>query len=200
MLVKDHTAFLKKLQKYAPEAAQENFLTATTISSQEVRTSGPADQRKQAARREERRRERAENKGKPNLTDDQKSTDPVEQALRKGKGPIQQVAATSEITETSDLQVDVMQLHREMAEQCLADTQQLLSEKSEQEFDACFIGLQIARHASMKAKLTVCERHATGELKDLLSQARETTSEHLEHAQKLMKDLAPQATAAATKD
>lgn len=151
MLVRDHSQFLTKLQRYAPEATKDHFLTSTQ-----------------------------------------------DQANRKAKGTIQQVAATSELIENSNLQFDLMQLHREMAEQCLADTKQMLTAKPEQEFDACFIGLQIARHAAMKSKLTVCQRHATGELKDLLTEASSTTSDHLEHAQKLMKQLAPEPTTEAS--
>jgi hypothetical protein len=197
MLVKDHSAFLAKLQRFAPEATQEHFLTSTTSISQEVRATGQKEDRNPAARREERRRERAENKAKDDSAGDD---NPRDQANRKAKGTIQQVVATTETNETGNLQVDLMQLHREIAEQCLADTKEMLTAKSAEEFDACFIGLQIARHAAMKTKLTVCERHATGELKDLLSKATATTSDHLDHAQKLMKELAPEVTkTAATK-
>jgi hypothetical protein len=200
MLVKDHSAFLTKLQQYAPEATEEHFLTSTTISTQEDHADGNPDTRRPgAARRDERRRERAENKGKDDTSDDSEPNDKDDQASRKGQGTIQQVSGTTEYVETKNLNVDLMQLHREFAEQCLADTKEMLSAKSDQEFDTCFVGMQIARHAAMKTKLTVCERHATGDLKELLSQAKATTTEHLEHAQKLVKELAPEAKTAATK-
>jgi hypothetical protein len=199
MLVKDHSEFLTKLERYAPEATEENFLTTTTVT-----TSRQPGDRNPGARREERQRERAENraeraenKGKDDSSDDQNPQEPDDQASSKGKGTIQQVSGTTEYVETKNLNVDLMQLHREFAEQCLADTKEMLTAKSDQEFDTCFVGLQIARHAAMKSKLTVCERHATGELKDLLAQARTTTSNHLELAKKLIKQLQPKTTAAA---
>jgi predicted outer membrane protein len=199
MMVKDHSAVLTKLQQFAPEATEEHFLTSTNTSAQEIRTDGKAEERPGAARREERRRERAENKGKDDTKEDNEPNDKDDQASRKGQGTIQQVSGTTEYVETKNLNVDLMQLHREVAEQCLADTKEMLTAKSDQEFDACFMGLQIARHAALKTKLTVYERHATGELKDLLSQAKATTTEHLEHAQQIMKELAPEAKTAATK-
>lgn len=199
MLVKDHSEFLTKLERYAPEATEENFLTSTTVSKDRQ----PGD-RTPGARREERQRDRAENraeraekKGQDDPSDDPKPQEQEDQASNKGKGTIQQVSGTTEYVETKNLNVDLMQLHRELAEQCLADTKEMLTEKSDQEFDSCFVGLQIARHAAMKSKLTVCERHATGELKDLIAQANTTTSNHLEHAKKLIKELEPKTTTAA---
>ncbi|HUP82398.1 MAG TPA: hypothetical protein VM260_27845 [Pirellula sp.] len=42
----------------------------------------------------------------------------------------------------------------------------------------------------MKSKLTVFQRHATGELKQLISEGLQTTEKHLKHAEGVMDNLA----------
>lgn len=85
--------------------------------------------------------------------------------------------------------LDMVQLHREMAEQCLKDSKEMLSEKKDAEFDQCFIGMQLAKHAGMKSKLTVLQKHATGELKNVIADGLEKTKKHLKVAENLMKQL-----------
>jgi predicted outer membrane protein len=84
---------------------------------------------------------------------------------------------------------DAVALHQELAQQCLKDTKEMLSEKEASKFDQCFIGMQLARHAAMKTQLTVFQRHATGELKDIITQGLETTKKHMKTAENLMEQL-----------
>jgi predicted outer membrane protein len=135
MLVKDHTEFLGKLRKLAPEATKEGFLT-------------------------------------------EESTD--------GKT---RTAAKPPLDGQRDGTVDQLALQRELAEQCVEDSKAALSEKSAEEFDECFVGQQIAKHAAMKTKLTVFQRHASDELGELLAAGEKKTFEHLEHVEKLIKQL-----------
>jgi predicted outer membrane protein len=85
---------------------------------------------------------------------------------------------------------DAIALHQEIAQQCLKDTKEMLSEKEDSKFDQCFVGMQLARHAAMKTQLTVFQRHATGELKDIITQGLETTKKHFKTAENLMEQLA----------
>lgn len=86
--------------------------------------------------------------------------------------------------------LDFMQIHREIAQECIASAKKGLSEKKDSEVDACFVGWQIASHGMMKDKLIVLERHASGELAQLLKEGRETTEKHMKEAEKLMDQLA----------
>lgn len=86
--------------------------------------------------------------------------------------------------------LDFMQLHREMAQECIAAAEKGMAEKKDSEIDACFVGWQIASHGMMKTKLTVLERHASGELAQVLKEGRETTEKHMKEAEKLMDQLA----------
>jgi predicted outer membrane protein len=84
-----------------------------------------------------------------------------------------------------------------VAEKCLADAKKSLGEKQGREFDHHFVGLQIVKHQAMQSKLAVFERHASSELRQIISDASKTTTKHLEQAEELKEQLgdAPQRTA-----
>jgi predicted outer membrane protein len=154
MVISDHQEFLKKLQKFTPEAQKETLEQAATTNRSAVTTAGgtAAAAPAQAA--------------------------PAER-------PIQQTGAVA----GQATQVDMLQLHREMAQQCLADSKKKLSNQDSEKFDACFIGQQLGKHAAMKTTLTVLQRHASGEFAQVLADGLETTEEHLKQAEKIMDGL-----------
>lgn len=86
--------------------------------------------------------------------------------------------------------IGVVQLHQEVSEQCLKDSKEMLSTKEGIEFDKCFVGMQVAKHAMMHSSLTVFERHATGELRGLIKAGLAKNSEHMQAAVSLMEQLA----------
>jgi len=83
-----------------------------------------------------------------------------------------------------------MQIKRELADECLASTQQELGQKKGKEFDECYVGIQIAAHMQMVTELKVLERHASPELAAVLKEGRNTAQKHLDEAKRIMKDLA----------
>ncbi len=97
---------------------------------------------------------------------------------------------TSTIAGKSTAGVDFLQLHQEISTQCLKDNQEYLSSKEGAEFDACFVGMQIAKHAGMHSTLTVLQRHATGKLQNLIKDGLVENTQHMEIAVKLMDRLA----------
>jgi predicted outer membrane protein len=155
MLVDDHQGFLKKLQRFAPEA-QETLQAASSQPNQSrVQPAGGAAQLQTQA-----------------------------QPTAQPGQAIQQAGA-----QAAGSQIDVIQLHREVAQQCLADAKKKMGEMDGDKFDICFIGHQIAKHEEMKTKLTVFQRHASGEFAQLLAAGLETTETHLKKAEEIMKDL-----------
>lgn len=174
MLVKDHQAFLQKLQKFAPEASREGYLKegdhSASKSEQETTSAQPS---------------RVQNAGR-------KAAGGAESS------DIQQTAGTHENSDSQPL--DVIQLHRELAQECIQSAKQGLSKKEGKEFDECFVGHQIAAHAGMKNKLVVFERHVSGDLKSLLAEGIETTEKHMKKAESLMKTLANSNTSTAKRD
>ena len=103
----------------------------------------------------------------------------------KDRNPNQSNASTG--TQTAG--IDMMQLHREVAQQCIADSKQYLSKKEGAEFDKCFVGMQIAKHAAMHTKLVVLQRHTTDEMQQLVSEGIQATAKHMKAAESLMTKL-----------
>jgi uncharacterized protein (DUF305 family) len=97
---------------------------------------------------------------------------------------------TVSTTSSNSPNVDFLQLYQEISTQCLKDTKEMLSGKKGSEFDAHFIGMQIAKHASARSNLTVLQRHATGKLQEQIKSDLETTEKHMEAAINLMEALA----------
>lgn len=85
--------------------------------------------------------------------------------------------------------MQLQQIERELAQQCLASATEKLSQKSGAEFDKCFIHMQIAKHAGMKDKLVVYQRHASKELAEVLAAGQKTTEHHLVKAEEISKSL-----------
>jgi len=185
MMIKDHQNFLQKLQRYAPQASQEGFLT-----------------------------DRGDDRG--NAGNNQRRSEGATQAggaNRQATGQVQQTAGTNNQNQNANQnqnqnaasqtgqqgqgqqgqqgqhQVDIVQLHKEIAEECLSEAKQRLNKKDGQEFDEAFMGLQMAQHGAMKAKLTVFQRHAAGELGQILSEGLQTTEKHMQRAEEILKKL-----------
>jgi predicted outer membrane protein len=91
-------------------------------------------------------------------------------------------------------------LTRQVKEECLALTQQALSEKQGAEFDKAYIHQQCGAHLAMKAGLKGSEPFASEQLKPVIQEGLKMTEEHLKEAKSLakqMKDSKPREVAAA---
>ncbi|MFN7730279.1 MAG: DUF4142 domain-containing protein [Pirellula sp.] len=91
--------------------------------------------------------------------------------------------------------MDFLKLHQEMSDQCLKDSKEMLSKKKDSDFDACFVGMQIAKHGMMHSSLTVLQKHTTGELQGFIKASLVKNDEHMQAATKLMDQLSDTAAA-----
>ena len=119
----------------------------------------------------------SDNQPAPNKPND----NPNPSATRKPEQPDQSPANTGAVAG-----VDMMQLQREIAQQCIADSKKYLSTKPGADFDKCFVGMQIAKHAAMHTKLVVLQRHTTGDMQKIVSEGIEATKKHMDAAELLM--------------
>ncbi len=78
--------------------------------------------------------------------------------------------------------------HRELADQCLDSTKEMLSEHKGIDFDKAYLGQQIVAHQEMVDKLTVLQKHASSELQQDLEQQLTSAKQHLEHVKKIMQE------------
>jgi predicted outer membrane protein len=113
----------------------------------------------------------------------------VEQSRPSEGSPL---AAASPSVKTGDAAapgIDMIQLQRELAQQCIMDSQKYLSTKEGEEFDKCFVGMQIAKHASMRTKLIVSQRHTSDQLQQIVLDGIQVTEKHMKAAEDLMAKL-----------
>lgn len=88
-----------------------------------------------------------------------------------------------------DADSPIVSLHREIAAQCAQSTQEELGKKDGAEFDKCFMGAQLGAHMHAIDTMKVFQRHATGELRQVLDEGVQAATSHLEHAKGIMKSL-----------
>jgi predicted outer membrane protein len=175
MLVEEHTAMLEALRQAAPNSTQVSTLKESTQRDGTQRDGTQRDgTQRDGTQRDGTQRDGTQRDG----------------ALRDG----------TPRTGAEGPTLEIVQLQRELAEQCLSDSKELLTQKSEGDFDKCFVGMQFAKHAGMQSKLTVLQRHVTGELKDVVSQGLETTKKHMKHAEELMSRMDSDSTKEATSE
>lgn len=81
----------------------------------------------------------------------------------------------------------LFQIDQQATKNCIALTQQELSQKKGADFDKAYIGQQIVGHVAMLARLSAAEPYATGELRQLVQQLQPEVAKHLAHAKSIMK-------------
>jgi predicted outer membrane protein len=161
-LIEEHTAFGQKLAKFSPRPAAEFSTAATTGTNQ-------PPQRREAA-----------NAGSPQRP----------APANAGERRPEESAAPYHGAAEDDLAGQMHALARRMAAECLQITQSDLSQKEGDEFDKCFLGVQIAMHNGMLAKLKASEGYVSAEFQSVLQEATMATQQHKDHAVQLMEQIA----------
>ena len=85
--------------------------------------------------------------------------------------------------------VQLVAIHREIADECLKSGKKELGEKQGNEFDKCYMGMQVAAHMKMLDELKVLKNHVSSQLAQDLEQSIETTEHHLSEAKKIMEEI-----------
>ncbi len=188
MLAQDHQAFLEKLRQFAPEASAAGFLRNDT---REVNAKAPRAQVTQAAADDATKEEVKIEKTAATEESEDKDSDTKEATTKETttKQSTTVKESNGADRDAADNGARQLQIEREVAQQCLAQATEKLSSESDEKFDRCFIGMQIAMHQGMKARLTVYQRHASSELSQVLAAGLQKTEEHLAKAEDIMKSL-----------
>jgi len=190
MLVKDHQNFLQKLSRYTPEATQEGFLNdREETTGADRRTSSSQREGQSNAQREG--QSNAQRDAQPNAQrDGQNRVQPAGGEVKNANSQIRQTGGVQNAGAEAGRPLDMVQLQKEIAEECIRSSKRTMDKKDGAEFDECFVGFQIVAHAEMKDKLVVFQRHASGELGQIIADGISTTEKHLKRAEDLMKDIA----------
>lgn len=84
----------------------------------------------------------------------------------------------------------MLSLKEEIAQECLANGKKELESKQGADADKCFIGAQVVKHGDMVSTLTVMQRRAQdSQFKEMLGSALQKTQQHLEMGKTIMKEL-----------
>lgn len=167
MLVEDHRALVQQLKSFAPEATQGGFLMP---DNREVRTDVGAQPSNLLA-----------------TTTAQPVASEPNAANATGAQAPGRIADPRANAPTFSHQ----QLARELAQQSLNSSKKRLEVAPADEFDASFLGLQIAMHMHLLDQLVVYQRHSSKELGQVLAAGQKKTEQHLAKAEELMKGLVP---------
>jgi predicted outer membrane protein len=168
MLVEDHRALVQQLKSFAPEATQGGFLMP---DNREVRTDVGAQPSNLLA----------------TTTAQPVASEPNAANVTGGtRAPVRIADPRANAPAFSH-----QQLARELAQQSLNSSRKRLEVAPADEFDASFLGLQIAMHMHLLDQLVVYQRHSSKELGQVLAAGQKKTEQHLAKAEELMKGLAP---------
>jgi len=83
-------------------------------------------------------------------------------------------------------QLDWVNIHHEVAQQCLESVKKELSQATGNEVDHCFIGQQFAAHMGVKDYLTVLKEHASPQLAQQIDKSLEVVDSHLKESRQIM--------------
>jgi predicted outer membrane protein len=83
----------------------------------------------------------------------------------------------------------MVDLARDIKQECLNLTQTELGKKQGAEFDKCYIGQQIVAHTGMLAELRATQRHASSQLQPVLKEGAQMAEHHLTQAKTILQQL-----------
>jgi len=174
-MIKDHSQAADKLARVAGNLVNAGTARGAGDTGREVRKV-PAEDRREGREeaREDRREARPEDRreGREEAREDRRegrAEAREDRAVANGRQPFSWVA-----------------VHREIADQCLQTAKKELGSKEGNEFDKCYMGMQIAAHMTVLDELKVFKNHATGQLQQDIEASIETTEHHLKDAKKIM--------------
>lgn len=164
MMIADHESFIKQLEQTAGQPAPQR-------SSRD----GAAPDARNPAR----------NNPDANVTTNKadERRDAVPAAGAPGQKPRTDTAVPGHATAA------LLQIKKEIADECLASVRRELDGKQGHEFDACYVGMQMAAHMKMVDELKVLQKYGSPQLNSTMKKGHQTAQMHLDHARKIMKIL-----------
>lgn len=182
MLEKDHQEFLKKIGEHASDEVRNRRVDQVGEGRDRPGTRPAAG---------ERRVDDVPNVDRPRAEGDAQARPQGAAAQRRPAGTPGAPGGTEAATRSgATLPAHaLLSIKEEIADECLATARRELDQKDGEEFDHCYVGMQIALHMYMVDAMKVLERHASPELKSVISEGRETAEKHLEEAKEIIKNL-----------
>jgi len=193
-MIKDHTQNADKLAKVAGNLV--NVARGGTDTRREVRRpvlpqEGRED--REGARekaRDDRREGREEAREEAAPAQRREGREEAREDRRAGREDAREDRRTTTTTAAGGRQgFNWVTIHREVADECLQSAKKELGKKEGNEFDKCYMGMQVAAHMKMIDELTVLKNHVSGQFAQDLEQSLQTTEHHLSEAKKIMEEI-----------
>jgi predicted outer membrane protein len=209
-LIEDHSRLNEQLAKFAPDSVTSTTQVTTGINERGLRTPrpdtdqpNPNDRDNNRGNRREQPRINPEDRDVPRkAASDTDRPRPQDTQPNRGDDPQQpRTGATqpnrgddpqqTSVRVSSDMMLvdQLCQIDRQAAQIHLQAAKQLLGEYQGQDFDMGFLGMQIAAHTSLRAKLTAISDVGTPEFQQIVKAATSSVDQHLEMAKQLSERL-----------
>ena len=197
MMIKDHSQNADKLAKVAGNLV--NVARGGANPQREVRRPilDEAEERREG--REKAREERREGRDEAAARDD---AAPAPAERREGREEAREERRTGREEAREDRRTTAaapasggrqafnwVTIHREVADRCLETAKKELGDKKANEFDKCYMGMQVAAHTKMVDELKVVKNYASGQFAQDLEKSLDTAEHHLSEAKKIMEEI-----------
>ncbi len=83
----------------------------------------------------------------------------------------------------------ILQVRKELAEQCTVSIVNMLNKKEEAKFDKAYIGTQLTAHMELWDTVQVFKKHASPDLRRVLEEAHPVIEQHLQRLHQIMGEL-----------
>ena len=116
------------------------------------------------------------------------ATDTTPTPGSSGTNTAESLTAAHGSSNGNDALMQVAQIEEKINDRCNQALREELQQKTGAEFDAAFLGAQIAGHMHLLAALEVIPQESQGQLKQIAEEAKPTVQKHLDKAKELMKE------------
>ena len=196
-MIKDHSQNADKLARVAGNLVNAGTARGATGTTREVRKPAIDDTREEKKTDDkEERKEGARGKARDDAAPAAERREAREEARedrREGREEAREdrrVERTTAAAAPGGRQAfNWVTIHREVADQCLQTAKKELGKKEGNEFDKCYMGMQVAAHMHMLDQLKVLKNHASSQFQQDLEHSIETAEHHLSEAQKIMEEV-----------
>jgi len=185
-MIKDHTQNADKLARVAGNLV--NVARGSGDKPREVRRPVIDEAQDRREGREEAREDRREGREAAEPAERREGRAEAREDRRAGREEAREERTTTTAAGGRE-GFNWVAIHREIADECLKSGKKELGEKQGNEFDKCYMGMQVAAHMKMLDELKVLKNHVSSQFAQDLEQSIETTEHHLSEAKKIMEEI-----------
>jgi len=198
-MIQAHGECLKKLSQFAPNSKASQGSDPSAVEIRRDRSATTEDRPANSAQRtKDDSQTKSDRDAKPSTKPDREDNSQAkpDREANPSTKPNQTPAPATRGNQTTTVvnqeamgHVDLIRVKQEIGQLCVETMKKELGEKTGEDFDKCFMGMQVGGHLHMADTLKVMKKYASPQLRSVLEEGETTTAEHLAHAKQIMKSL-----------